>query len=169
MKFKTPLRGKHGSVWGTHILVPKKVSKSFLDKGIKRLICTLNDSIQLNSGLMPDGDGEYFITINKNVVKQLGVSIGDPLHIHLDEDVSKYGMPMPEEFQELLYQDPEVDIIFHKLTAGKQRTLLYMIGKPKGAETRMKKAIVIAEYLKDCQGKIDYKELNQAFKNYSAR
>lgn len=169
MKFTATIMDRHGSVWGIHIFVPKKITKAILDKKIKRLLCTLNGKVKLNSGLMPNGEGEYFITINKENIKKLGLKPGMKVSVELVEDKSKYGMPMPEEFQEILYQDPEVDELFHKLTPGKQRSLLYMIGKPKGVETRLKKAIVIAEYLKDCRGNLDYKELNQAFKNYAAR
>jgi uncharacterized protein YdeI (YjbR/CyaY-like superfamily) len=54
--------------------------------------------------------------------------------------------------------------VFHKLTPGKQRGLLYKINKPKGAETRVKAAIQISEYLKSVDGKLDYKELNAYIK-----
>lgn len=161
--------GKHSKVWGTHVFVPAEIVQKFADQKITRFLCTLNESVQINSGLMPNGNGAYFITINKEVVKKLKLEVGKDVSLYLEEDKSKYGMPMPEEFQEIMYQDPEVDQIFHALTPGKQRSLLYMIAKPKGVETRIKKAIVISEYLKDCKGKLDYKELNQAFKNYSAR
>lgn len=42
---------------------------------------------------------------------------------------------MPEELEELLHQDEEGNRLFHALTPGKQRTLLYYIGAPKTADT----------------------------------
>ena len=74
---------------------------------------------------------------------------------------------MPEEMEVLLAQDEEADRYFHQLTPGKQRSLLHIIGKPKTEATRLKKAIVITEYLKTNRGKLDFKELNLAFKEYS--
>jgi len=87
----------------------------------------------------------------------------------LKKDESKYGMPMPEEFDELMKIDDELNEVFHKLTPGKQRSLLHIIGKAKRSETRLNKAIVISEYLKQVNGKIDFKQLQQAFKDYNQR
>jgi len=55
--------------------------------------------------------------------------------------------------------------VFHNLSAGKQRTLLHLIGKPKSEEIRINKAMVVNEYLKEVNGRLDFKELNQAFKD----
>ena len=82
----------------------------------------------------------------------------------MEKDESKYGIPMPEEMQEALYMDPEADQLFHKLTPGKQRSLLYIIGKPKSSNKRIEKAIVILEHLKTQGGKVDFKQLNIDFK-----
>ncbi len=73
---------------------------------------------------------------------------------------------MPKELEELLLIDEEGDYFFHQLTPGKQRTLLHIIGQPKRSDTRIKKAIVVVEYLKSARGKLDFKALNQAFKDY---
>ena len=63
-------------------------------------------------------------------------------------------------------QDEEADKYFHQLTPGKQRSLLHIIAKPKREETRLKKAVVITEYLKTNKGKLDFTALNLAFKEY---
>ncbi len=97
-------------------------------------------------------------------MKDLELMVGTEISVKLEKDDSDYGMPMPEEFEELLLMDPEADECFHKLTIGKQRSLLYIIGKPKRSETRIKKAVVVAEYLKSTGGVLDYKELNVAFR-----
>ncbi|MBK8504974.1 MAG: hypothetical protein IPL46_23810 [Saprospiraceae bacterium] len=38
---------------------------------------------------------------------------------------------MPEELGELLQMDDKANDLFHALTAGKQRNLLFIVGKPK--------------------------------------
>ena len=73
-------------------------------------------------------------------------------------------MPMPEEMAELIRQDPEGDILFHTLSPGKQRSLLYMIGKPKSTDIRLRKAILVMEYLKYCGAKFDQKEMAEFMK-----
>ena len=64
----------------------------------------------------------------------VGVSIGaaqlepgDDVAVELVVDDSKYGAEMPEELAEVLKQDRAGDKLFHALTSGMQRTLIYMI------------------------------------------
>lgn len=66
---------------------------------------------------------------------------------------------MPEELEELLHQDEEGNRLFHALTPGKQRTLLYYIGSPKTADTRIYRAVAVVEHLKTYNGKIHFKIL----------
>ncbi|MFK7900779.1 MAG: YdeI/OmpD-associated family protein [Cyclobacteriaceae bacterium] len=157
------------SLWGGHIKVPLKYIKPFIDEGRnkKRVICCLSNTECIHAALMSDGAGGFFIMINKELKKKLDLSEGSKLTVSLEEDTSKYGIPMPEEMQELMGQDSEGDHYFHALTRGKQRSLLYLIGKPKTSGTRLKKALVIINYLKGTKGKLDFKELNQAMKNSS--
>ncbi|MFK7984322.1 MAG: hypothetical protein AB8G86_30390 [Saprospiraceae bacterium] len=58
---------------------------------------------------------------------------------------------------------------FHQLTPGKQRSLLHLIGKPKNSAIRLKKAVVVLDFLKTNNGKLDFKLLNIAFKESNQR
>ena len=170
MKFKAEVFNFYDSaLWAGHIPVPKKIADKFISKTNKRVVCKLNDEFEFQCALMPKGDGAYFININSEIRKKLKLNIGSSVQVELKKDESKYGLPMPEEFDELLKIDDELNEVFHKLTPGKQRSLLHIIGKPKTSETRLNKAIVISEYLKQVNGKIDFKQLQQAFKDYNQR
>jgi len=170
MKFKAEVFNFYDSaLWGGHIKVPKKVADKFISKKIKRVVCKLNDDFEFQCALMPKAEGYYFININTDIRKKMKLKIGSTVQVELKEDKSKYGLPLPEEFDELLKIDDELNEVFHKLTPGKQRSLLHIIGKPKNSETRLNKAIVISEYLKQVNGKLDFKQLNQAFKDYNQR
>ena len=96
--------------------------------------------------------------------KKLSLSVGDEVQVSIVPDKSKYGLPMPEELQAIFDMDAEGDKVFHTLTPGKQRTLLHLVGKPKSSEIRIKKAMVVVDYLKEVNGKLDFKQLNEAFK-----
>jgi hypothetical protein len=152
-------------VWSRYIDVPDDIVQQFKKIGAKRFLCTFNDEVTKHCALLSHGDGRYFVMINQEEFKKLGFDIDQEVSITLEEDKSDYGMPMPEEMRELLHQDPIANKYFHSLTPGKQRGLLYIIGKPKGTETRLRKAITVCEYLKSSQGNLDYRELNQAFKD----
>ena len=153
-------------IWYYHIKVPADIAQPYVEKD-RRILCQIAPLPPFSCALMPDGQGNYFINLNKERRKQLDLQLGDTIEVTIEKDESKYGMPMPEEMEVLLAQDEEADRYFHQLTPGKQRSLLHIIGKPKTEATRLKKAIVITEYLKTNRGKLDFKELNLAFKEYS--
>ena len=176
ISFTTTLQKFDSPLWGFHIAVPDAVAKKFLSTGSKRVVCTLFGKDRFQCALMPRGKsleptgaGEHFININKAIRERHCLQIGSEVQVSLRPDDSKYGLPMPEEMAELLAQDPEGDQYFHALSPGKQRSLLFIAGKPKGVETRLKKAIVIIGHLKANMGKLDFKQLNQDFKTANRR
>lgn len=163
MPFKTTIENIYSSVWYFGIIVSKSKAAPYIDKD-RRVLCSINEADAFQCALMPDGKGDYFININKERRKILKLEEGQEVLISLKKDKSKYGIPIPEEMEELLLQDEEGEAYFHALTLGKQRSLLYIIGKPKNSDTRLRKALVILDYLKATKGKLDFKKLNQAFK-----
>lgn len=143
------------SVW--HILrVPREKVAHFGFKGnLRRVICTINGAETFNCALFPS-KGDYFITLNKNLRTKLGVEVGDAVTVELSRDESKYGMPMPEEFAEVLRQDPEGDRLFNNLSPGNQRLMLKLIVFVKDVDKRIARALVGIELLKRSEGKFDY-------------
>ena len=164
MEFTTHLEKFNSPLWGFHIKVPEAIAQSFIAEGSKRVVCTLNGSVDFQCALMPSGDGTFFININKQLRDKLGLETGSPLTVSLRKDESKYGLPMPEELEELLKMDDEGNRLFHALTPGKQRNLLYIAGQPKTADKRIAKAITVVGHLKANGGKIDFKLLNEDLK-----
>ena len=169
MTFKGIIQKLDSNVWSHCVFVPLEYSEKLIEGTDRRVICTINDNVTIHAALMPNGGNEYFINLNKDVRKELGVDIGSTIEISLKKDTCKYGMPMPLEFQELLEQDELGNTTFHSLTIGKQRNLIHIVGKFKSEEKRIEKSIIILEYLKSVNGKLDFKELNLAFKNSSLK
>ena len=161
----TSILGRFNSnLWAYHILVPEAVSRIFLDARVTRVVCTLNGSLTFQCALMPKGEGVYFINVNKEIRDSLKLKEGMQVQASLVKDESTYGLPMPEELQELLALDEEGDRLFHALTPGKQRNLLYIAGQPKTSDKRIARAIVVIDHLKANGGKIDFKRLYQDLK-----
>lgn len=153
------------NLWGHHILVPDIIANQFITEGNnRRVVCTLNNALEFQCALMPMGEGGFFININKKIRDSLKLKVGMQVQATLRKDESQYGLPMPEELEELLKMDEEGNSFFHALTPGKQRTLLYIAGNAKSSDKRISRAIAIVEHLKANQGKIDFKMLNQALK-----
>jgi hypothetical protein len=165
IKFKTALitSGSYDAGWH-FIPVTAKIGARFEKKnGSRRVVCTINGELSFQCALLPS-DGDFVIIVNKTKRTQLGIGEGDRITVELAEDTSKYGLPMPEEFEEVLKQDPEGDRLFHALTAGKQRSLLYLIGKVKDIDRRIHTALIVVEHLKDNDGKIIGEHLHEELK-----
>lgn len=150
--------------WNFRITVPDDVMDHYKSTD-KRIICCVNESENIHCALHSNGDGTYYIMMNKQFRKKHDLNTGDDVRVSIWKDESKYGIFTPDFFEELCYQDPEADKLFHALTPGKQRSLLHIIGKLKSEQKQLEKALIIFEYLKDRNGNLDFKELNEAFKN----
>jgi hypothetical protein len=162
---KSTLQKFDGNLWYYYVEIPKKLAAPFILGNDRRVVCTLNQTVSFQAALMPLGNGHFFINVNQATRKKLKLNEFDEVLVTLEKDNSEYGLPMPEEFKELLAQDLAGNEVFHQLTPGKQRTLLYIIGKPKSADLRIRNGIAVLEHLKQNDGNIIYKQLNEAIKN----
>lgn len=160
---------KLASLWHYHLEVPQAVSDAFAEVKDRRVVVTYANGHQQHCALMPNGQGGYYIFLNAELRKKLKVDEGDSLTVAIEEDTSEYGMPLPEELQVLLDQDDEGREAFHKLTPGKQRTLIYWVGGVKNPEKRMTKALVMINHVRVRQGQVDFKALNADYKAANER
>ena len=165
MNFNAIIEKFDKNLWDYHFIVPEDIANSFWKKlKTRRVICTLNGSLKIHCALHSNGFGQYYIILNKANRKIISANLGSEINIEIEEDKSKYGIHCPEEMTELLDLDEEGSYLFHKLTPGKQRSLLHIIDKVKSSDIRIKKAIVILDYLKENNGSLNFSELNVAFK-----
>jgi len=164
VQFETSLvQSTTGSGWH-FLLVTKDIVGQFgFEDKFKRVVCTMNGIESFQCALLPWGD-LFYIIVNKKKRDALGIVAGDTVDVLLKKDESKYGLPMPEEFQEVLNQDPEGDRMFHGLTAGKQRSILYLLSRPKNIDVRIHQALLIVAHLKENDGKIVDKKLYEEMK-----
>ena len=165
IKFKTKLFRSPGHESGWYFVpVEGRIGEKFEKKdGTRRIVCTINGTESFQCALLPSG-GDFVIVVNKAKRTSLGIGDGDKILVEIRQDDSKYGLPMPEELQEVLNQDPEGDKLFHALTPGKQRSMLYFIGKVKDVDRRIHAALVFVEHLKKNEGKIVFEQLQEELK-----
>ncbi len=162
-RFNSAIIRLDSNVWDRCFLVPDTVANKLMTDGSKRVLCSINGGKAFHAAIMASKQG-FFINVNKEVRKQHNIDIGSDISVELEKDTSKYGMELPDELKAAWDLDPEGKAIFHELTPGKQRNLIHLVGKPKSSEIRIKKALVILNYLKSVNGQLDFKELNEAFK-----
>ena len=164
VKFKSSLEVTDSTPpW--HILrVPKaKVAHFEFKRNLRRVICTLNGKETFNCALFPS-KGDYFITLNKKLRDKLQLEVGKTVTIELEKDGSKYGMPMPDEFAEVLRQDPKGERLFNGLSPGNQRLMLKLIVFVKDVDKRIARALTGIELLKRSDGNFDYHAQHLAMK-----
>ncbi len=158
----------HSSLWRHHIWVSSEHGDPFVEGDNRRVICTLAGHHKIHASLMPK-DGAYFILINRELRGKLGLEEGDEVEVSLEKDLSEHGMPMPEELQVMLDQEPAAAAVFDLLTPGKKRSLIYLVSKVKSVPSRINKALAIVEHLKTCGESLDFKALNELIKYYNHR
>lgn len=146
---------------GMHYLeVPPDIIDQLGGKLKIRLICTVNDKISFQCGLMALGNGSAYISINNARLKKLGLKFKDTATVSLKKDDSEYGMEMPEELKELLKQDEEGQRRFNLLTAGFQRYIIYYVAGVKNTQKRVDRAIMLITNLKKTkEGKETFRQL----------
>ncbi len=134
--------------WGHCIIVDPSVTASLLANGNKRVVCIINNTLELHSALMRSKEGDHFIVISSKVIKQLGVTTGSKLYIHLEVDTAEYQFSMPEELQEVLDSDPEAATVFEALTDGKKRSIMHLVTLVKSVDKRIERALLIGYKIK---------------------
>lgn len=114
----------------------------------KRAICTLNGAISFHGAIRRKKDGSFFINVALPICKQLKIKSGAKVFASFSIDNTKYQFEMPEEFKEILDQDEEAGRIFHALTEGNQRSLIYLVSQVKSTHKKIERGLKIAERLK---------------------
>lgn len=148
IKFTTRIN-KLEHLAGIHYLeIPKSIVKKLGGQLKLRLICTVNQSLSFQCGLMALGNGDAYISINTKRMKQLGVKNGDVVDLELVEDKSKFGMDIPPELQEILLQDDEGKRRFDLLPASKQRYIIYYVSLVKSSQLRIDRGLLLIGNLK---------------------
>lgn len=114
----------------------------------QRVLITLNKTIEWQAGIVALGEGKGYITVSKERMKKLGITLYDQVEVTLEKDLSEYGHEFPIELEEVLIQDPEARIRFDQLSPGKQRTLIYYILQVKDSDKRIERSLLFMNNLK---------------------
>jgi hypothetical protein len=167
-RFSAVLEKSSNRLWGAHFRVPAQLVEKVRTSD-RRVVCTLNGLVEFQCALLPQRGGVHVISVNKKVRDTLRLTIGTKVAVMLRKDESEYGLPVPEEMAELLRQDRHGSLLFHRLTRGRQRTLLYIIGSVKDPERRVVRSIAVLSHLKANDGRINYRQLYTAIQEKGRR
>ncbi|MCF8278626.1 MAG: YdeI/OmpD-associated family protein [Flavobacteriales bacterium] len=165
MKFTTQLaKDDNSDLYHWFFSVPNEVAEPFIEGNDRRVITKVNGTVKYHCAIYGDGAGGFRILLNSERVKKLRLVRGETITVELEKDRSEYGVPMSEELREVLDQNPEADELFHRLTKGAQRTLIYWSDNVKSSDIKIRRAIVMTDHLVNQGGKPDFKLLNVEMK-----
>lgn len=160
LQFNTHI-GKLEYLMGTHYIeVPAEVVQTLGGKFNVRLLCTVNNTLTYQCGIVALGQGRGYITLSKARLKQLDLQEGSAVSITLEKDDSQFGTPVPEELAELFRQDDEGKARFDQLKPGMQRYIIQHVGAVKSSQLKIDRAITLIENLKRLvPGKETFREI----------
>ena len=164
MEFRSTLDKGDTDIYHWFFPVPTEIAESFISGRDRRVICTVNQKEKYHCAIHGDGQGGYIMMLNRQRCNKLGLVRGQSFNVELEKDNSEYGVPMSEELREVLDQMSDADGYFHKMTKGKQRTLIYWVQNVKSSEIKIRRALVMANHIEELNGDVDYKLLNVQMK-----
>jgi hypothetical protein len=132
-----------------YILLDKKTVATLTKADNKRAVCKLNNEVEFHCALMPKKEGGHFINIGSTICKKLKIKEGSKVTATFTIDNTEYQFEMPEELKEVLDTDPKADKIFHSLTEGNQRGLIYLVAQVKSSDKKIERALKIVEKIKN--------------------
>ncbi|NVK62932.1 MAG: DUF1905 domain-containing protein [Flavobacteriales bacterium] len=148
----------------SYISVSDEILESFREEGDKllynqRFNVTINNEVTWQGGTVSLGNNTAYITFSKARMKKIGVTLGDTVTVHLEKNRSEYGFDVPEEFEEVLRQDPHANERFSKLPKGMRRGIIYIVLQLKSSEKRIEKSLFFMENLKRAPEKVTMRHL----------
>jgi hypothetical protein len=131
-----------------YIEIPVTIVKKLGGKFNVRLLCTLNNKLTFQCGIVALGEGKGYISINAKRLATLNLKKGDKVDVQLKKDDSEFGADVPEELAEVFAQDQEGFQRFEKLVAGKQRFIIRHVTTVKSSQLRIERALSLINNLK---------------------
>lgn len=135
-----------GGIAHCALYFPYDVPAEFGRKANVRVHCLLNGKF-FRRALISDGQGEHFLTMSREIMKQVGVRMGSQVEVELWADPAPDALDEPEELLAALDLEPKAHAAYHKLNIGMRRNICYYINGGKRPETRAKRAAQMLERL----------------------
>lgn len=126
------------------------------DEVVKQLDIKANTRLIINAGgrdyrlaAISNGEGQFFIHLSQSMRRETGIGESlRPFSFQISLDPNPDDIGLPEEFEVALDQDEDALKVFNTLTPGLQRSLCHYVNSAKRIDTRIKRALELAEKLR---------------------
>lgn len=119
----------------TYITVPFDVEQHFGSKSLVMVKGTIN-GIAYKGTLMPHGNGEHYMVVNKSLREAAQVTAGSMASVTMERDAEARTVLVPEDLVQELTANPEAEAIFNQFSYSCQKEYVDWIDSAKKAETR---------------------------------
>jgi hypothetical protein len=132
---------------GIYAVFPFDGRAEFGKRSAVRVICTI-EGYQFKCSLLPMGDGTHAIYVRKAIRNRIRKDIGDEVHLIIEPDLSPRVIEIPEDFQWLLDDDPELKQKFEKLSFSVREFTINYINEARLPETRARRIEQLIERIR---------------------
>lgn len=146
-QFKAEIIRQQGGLAGHYVVVPPEVARVFLEANVKRTTGTLQGA-DFRLSLLSDGAGGRYLAVGQDLRRRARVVDGSQVVIFIQADPHPDLIVLCEELEAVLELDEEAGKIFRGFTPGMQRSLAYYANGAKHSDTRIRRALQLAEKMK---------------------
>ncbi len=129
------------------LVIPDDIADAYRKAGITRVIARLNGA-ESRRAIQRKRDGRRLLVLGRDALKEAGVEVGDAVEVELRPDANPDEIDLGEEFAEVLAQDDEARARWETFTVGRRRSLAYYVTSAKRSDTRLKRALELAERIR---------------------
>lgn len=122
---------------GAYITIPFDVEQIFAKKRVK--VKAWFDGEFYQGSLVRMGGTEHILGVRKDIREKIGKSIGDVIHVVLEEDTEPRLVTIPPDFQSALENNPVAKAYFNQLAFSHQKEYVQWIEEAKRELTRQKR------------------------------
>jgi hypothetical protein len=137
------IRGPHG---GYFIDFPFDVMKEFGTRKTVKIKIWYDGHLERKS-LLPKGNGKHWVSISYALRTRLGKSDGDQLQIVVEPDLDPRTVDIPEDFEWLLDNEPDLKEIFFRQSFFNQKFFTEWIQQSLAPDVRVNRISRILEWL----------------------
>ncbi|MGE3802846.1 MAG: YdeI/OmpD-associated family protein [Candidatus Kapaibacterium sp.] len=147
VQFSTPLERLEDGMKHHVLVIPEEIADIFEEKKVKRVVVKIEGQ-EYRRAIQGKKDGRRIIVLGQQILKECNLQIGEVVKITMREDDDPNYVETGEELAEVLAQDDEARARWETFTVGMQRSLALYVTQAKRSDTRIKRALELAEKMR---------------------
>lgn len=146
-RFTAPILRQDYGMKQHYAPIPTDLANDYLAHGIRRIVVTMNGR-DVRRAIQSSKDGDRFILLGIPLLREIRAGFGDMVEITMRPDPEPDLVDLGEEFTAVLELDDEAAERFYAMTPGRQRSLALYVTSAKRTETRIARALELAEKIR---------------------